>query len=115
MAHALERASAYGLPHGEAVALGLVAEAALAEELGIAAPGLGARIGAILTRLGLPVRLAPSLPPDTIVPAMASDKKNRAQMIRFALPSTVGAMAASGEWTVAAPEVAIRKALASIL
>jgi 3-dehydroquinate synthetase len=46
---------------------------------------------------------------------MASDKKNRAQTIRFALPSAVGAMGAKGEWTVAAPERAIRKALASIL
>jgi 3-dehydroquinate synthase len=115
VAHALERASAYRLPHGEAVALGLVAEAALAEELGVAASGLGARVAAVLTRLGLPVRLAPSLPPDAIVPAMASDKKNRAQTIRFALPSAVGAMAAGGEWTVAAPEVVIRKALAAIL
>jgi len=46
---------------------------------------------------------------------MASDKKNRAQTIRFALPSAVGAMATREGWTVAAPEPAIRKALASIL
>jgi 3-dehydroquinate synthase len=115
VAHALERASSYRLPHGEAVALGLVAEAALAEELGVAPAGVGGRIAAVLSRLGLPVRLLPSLPAETIVPAMASDKKNRAQTIRFALPSAVGAMAAKGEWTVAAPELAIRKALASIL
>jgi len=115
VAHALERASAYRVPHGEAVALGLVAEAALAEELGVASPGLGARIAALLTRLGLPVRLASPLPPDAIVPAMASDKKNRAGTIRFALPRAVGAMGGETEWTVAAPERAIRKALASIL
>jgi 3-dehydroquinate synthase len=115
VAHALERASSYRVPHGEAVALGLVAEAALAEQLGAATPGLAGRIGAVLTRLGLPVRVAPPLSPDVVVPAMASDKKNRARTIRFALPSAVGAMAAEGEWTVAAPEGAIRKALASIL
>jgi 3-dehydroquinate synthase len=115
VAHALERASSYRIPHGEAVALGLVAEAALGEQLGIAAPGLAARIAAVLTCLGLPVRLAPVLSPDAVVPAMASDKKNRARTIHFALPSAVGAMGAEGEWTVAAPEGAIRKALASIL
>jgi 3-dehydroquinate synthase len=39
VAHALERATDYGLPHGEAVALGLVAECALAEALGVAPAG----------------------------------------------------------------------------
>ncbi len=39
VAHALEQATGYGLPHGEAVALGLVAECALAEALGVAPPG----------------------------------------------------------------------------
>jgi 3-dehydroquinate synthase len=115
VAHALERASSYRVPHGEAVALGLVAEAALAEQLGAATAGLSARIAAVLTRLGLPVRLAPPLAADVVVAAMASDKKNRARTIRFALPRAVGTMAADGEWTDAAPEGAIRKALASIL
>ena len=40
VAHALEQASGYELPHGEAVALGLVVECELAEQLGIAPPGL---------------------------------------------------------------------------
>jgi 3-dehydroquinate synthase len=114
-AHALERASSYRVPHGEAVGLGLVVESALAEDLGVATSSLRRRVSALLSRLGLPVRLIPPLDPDTILPAMASDKKNRAQTIRFALPSAVGAMVATEEWTVVAPEAAIRKALASIL
>jgi 3-dehydroquinate synthase len=114
VAHALERASAYRLPHGEAVALGLVAEAALAEELGVATPGVRARVAMLLTRLGLPVRLALPLAPEAIVSAMASDKKNRAGTIRFALPSAVGAMVTGPGWTTAAGEEGIRKALDSI-
>jgi 3-dehydroquinate synthase len=116
VAHALERATAYGLPHGEAVALGLVAEAALAEALGIASQGLGARVAALLGRLGLPVRLAQSIPGDRLLDAMASDKKNRAARVRFALSSGVGAMdgGEGGEWTRAAPEPAILRALESI-
>lgn len=115
VAHAVERASSYRVPHGEAVGLGLLAEAALAEDLGLAASGTGARVSALLTRLGLPVRLVPSLAADALLPAMASDKKNRARMIRFALPSAVGAMATDEGWTVAAPETSIRKALGSII
>jgi 3-dehydroquinate synthase len=114
VAHAVERASSYRVPHGEAVGLGLLAETALAEDLGLAPAGVGARVSALLTRLGLPVRLVPSLAPDALLPAMASDKKNRARTIRFALPSAVGAMATPEGWTVAAPESAIRKALDSI-
>ena len=115
VAHAVERASSYRVPHGEAVGLGLLAEAALAEELGLAPAGIGARVSALLNRLGLPVRLVPSLAADALLPAMASDKKNRAKTIRFALPSAVGSMATREGWTVAAPESAIRKALDSIL
>jgi 3-dehydroquinate synthase len=114
VAHALERASSYGVPHGEAVALGLVAEAALAEELGLAAAGLCTRVAAVLSRLGLPVRLALPLSPDALIPAMTNDKKNRARTIRFALPSAVGTMVAGEGWTVAAQEEAIRKSLESI-
>src|SRR5258705_8338517 len=56
VAHALEQVSDYTLPHGEAVALGLVAESALAERLGIAPAGTRARVVEILATLGLPVR-----------------------------------------------------------
>ncbi len=115
VAHAVERASSYRVPHGEAVGLGLLAEVALAEDLGLAPVGIAVRVSALLTRLGLPVRLVPSLAADALLPAMASDKKNRAQTIRFVLPSAVGAMATRDGWTVAAPESAIRKALDSIL
>ena len=55
VAHALEQASGYQLPHGEAVALGLVAECALAEQLG-AAPS---RAIAASRRLLEPARRSP--------------------------------------------------------
>ena len=41
--HAVETASGYRLRHGEAVAIGMVAEAGLAERAGIAAMGLTER------------------------------------------------------------------------
>jgi 3-dehydroquinate synthase len=114
VAHALEHATAYGLPHGEAVALGLVAECALAEGLGIAPAGLGKRVAGLLGRLGLPVRLAAPIDPERVVRAMGSDKKNRGAKVRFALPRELGAMDEGERWTREAPEEAIREALGAI-
>lgn len=114
VAHALERVTTYTIPHGEAVALGLVAECALAEGLGVAPSGVGARVTALLTCLGLPVRLAQPLDAARILAAMASDKKNRAARVRFALPSGLGRMDDRDGWTLEAPEAAIRSALEMI-
>ena len=111
VAHAVEHASGYALPHGEAVALGLVAECELAEAMGIGRRGLGAEVAALLQRLGLPVRLEDGLPRDRVLAAMAADKKNRAARVRFALPRDVGTMFPGEQWTVAAEDRAIASAL----
>ncbi len=114
VAHALEHATGYRLPHGEAVALGLVAECALAEGLGVAPDGLGGRVAGLLGRLGLPVRLPEPMPSDRLVHAMGSDKKNRSARVRFALPRALGDMDPGDRWTREAPEAAIRRALEAI-
>lgn len=114
VAHALERVTGYQLPHGEAVGLGLVAEAALSAGLGLASPEPGARVAALLERLGLPTRLGAPLPEEHVLQAMASDKKNRGGGIRFALPRGVGRMGGAPDWTTEAGETAIRAALKAI-
>ena len=115
VAHALEQATGYGLPHGEAVALGLVTECDLAERLELAGTGLRRRVASLLERLGLPVRLPVPVPPEQLLAAMASDKKNRGREIRFALPTSLGGMDEGEGWTRAAPEAAIREAIMAIL
>ena len=114
VAHALERATGYTLPHGEAVGLGLVAECELAARLGRAAPAVRERVEQLLDRLGLPTRLSAPLPEDALLAAMAADKKNRASRIRFALPSGLGEMAGEEDWTVAPPESDVRAAISVI-
>lgn len=111
VAHAVEHASDYALAHGEAVALGLVAECELAEAMGIGRRGLGAEVSALLGRLGLPVRLAEAVPRERVMAAMAADKKNRAARVRFALARDVGSMFPGEQWTVAAEERVISVAL----
>ena len=113
--HGIEHASDYQLLHGEAVALGLVAECALAADLGLVGPDLGERVAALLARFDLPVRLAADISFDRVLRAMAYDKKAAGGTQRFALPAGLGTMAASGDqWTVVAEASRIRKALASL-
>jgi 3-dehydroquinate synthase len=109
--HALEQASGYQLPHGEAVALGLLAECELAEQLGIAPAGLRGRVSRLLARLGLPQRLPEELEPGALLSNMATDKKNRNGQIRFALPSGLGQMHQLDGWTIHASDDAIRHAM----
>jgi len=114
VAHALEQATEFRLPHGEAVGLGLVAEAALATGLGLATPEAGARVSALLEQLGLPTRVREPVGEERVIAAMASDKKNRAGGIRFALPRGLGTMGPGPDWTTEATEPAIRAALRAI-
>ena len=92
--HAVEAVAGYGggYQHGEAVAVGMVAEARLAERLGRTIPEVGDRLVAVLARLGLPVE-APGLDPDFLIAAMTLDKKNQGGRIRFVLPDRIGSVA----------------------
>ncbi len=88
--HAVELASKFKLRHGEAVAIGMVVEARYAERIGAAKKGIAAEIAAVLTGLGLPVRIPENLPSQEILRAMQVDKKKNSASIRFALPVDVG-------------------------
>jgi 3-dehydroquinate synthase len=77
LGHALERLAGYrGLRHGEAVALGMVFAARVAEAIGLARPGLADGHIRLLGALGLPVG-GVRLDPDQVLAAMATDKKHR--------------------------------------
>ena len=89
--HALEASTGYArYTHGEAVSLGIVAEARLARRLGIADDETTARQERMLEALGLPVR-APSIDVEPVVSAMARDKKAKDGRIPFVLAPRIGA------------------------
>jgi 3-dehydroquinate synthase len=89
--HAVESVSGYSarFHHGEAVAVGMVAECRLAERLGWIQPETTARVTSLIERLGLPT-VAPGLDPDALLDAMTRDKKNQKGRIRFVLPHGIG-------------------------
>jgi 3-dehydroquinate synthetase len=88
--HAVELVSRFQLRHGEAVAIGLVAEARYAERIDIADRGLADKIAQTLSMVGLPVEIPKELSREEILRAMKVDKKKNAQAIRFALPVQIG-------------------------
>jgi 3-dehydroquinate synthase len=101
LGHALELASGYALLHGEAVAVGMVLEARLAERIGVAAPGTAAEIERAVRAAGLPSAVPPGLSPAAILEATRHDKKSRAGAVAYALPARIGAMAgAERDWAI---------------
>jgi 3-dehydroquinate synthase len=77
------------LRHGEAVAIGMVLAARLAERLGRAESPLATRIAALLAAFGLPVE-PPPFDPRRVLDIMAYDKKARRGQFRFVLPTRLG-------------------------
>jgi len=88
--HAVELVSGFKLRHGEAIAIGIAAEARYAVRVGLAGKGLDEAIADSLSALGLPVHIPKQLPRDEVIRAMMADKKKRAEAIRFALPVEIG-------------------------
>ena len=88
--HAIEAATGFGrFTHGEAVSLGIVAEARLAEALGLAKPSTTSRQIDLLAAAGLPVA-GLDADPAAILDAMGRDKKARDGRVPFVLAPEIG-------------------------
>lgn len=110
--HALERASGFTMLHGEAVSLGMVAEAAAGEEAGVTERGTLQRLEEALRRCELPVSTDPG-PVAGLVDGMRLDKKARSGAPRLALLRRIGESARHGDggWTHPLPESTLAGAL----
>ena len=86
-AHAIEKNSSEAIPHGQAVSMGIILAARLAESLGLT-DGLSERLGADFTACGLPVECPYSV--DTLADAMKKDKKADGAFVHFVLPLGIG-------------------------
>lgn len=88
--HAIETVTGYSrYLHGEAVGIGMVCAARLAESLGRIDASFTHRQRDLLVALGLPVA-AEGLDPDALVAAMQHDKKVEQGRLRFVLPTRLG-------------------------
>jgi 3-dehydroquinate synthase len=88
--HAIEAVTGYGeLLHGEAVSIGMMCAARLAERLGRIDGSLGQRQLALLTALHLPVKV-PAVDHEALLAAMQRDKKVEHGRLRFVLPTELG-------------------------
>jgi 3-dehydroquinate synthase len=113
--HAFERLSGYRVPHGEAVAAGMRAAAALSARLGLLeTPDLPQELEKLLQGLGLPTRWQAWLSgygiqatPEEVIEAMGTDKKRRAGRLRFVLLHRPGLVRTYGD----VPAEAVRQAL----
>lgn len=115
IAHAIEKLLDYRLPHGDAVALGMIVEAQLAELSGVAREPLARRIREALTAVGLPTTLPAGVDRDAVLHETHGDKKARAGAARYALPLALGEMdPAEGRWSRPVADALVRQALDAI-
>ena len=88
--HVVETLTGYGTwLHGEAVAIGMVAVAALAVQRGVMAQTDAERQTRLIQSAGLPSQW-PDLDPDCVLKTLQGDKKVRDGRLRFVLPSSIG-------------------------
>lgn len=85
--HAIEQVSQYQVPHGQAVAMGMVAEAQLGEAEGVSPKGTTEWLRTRLQELNLPTEIPAEFAaqPDKLIAAMRRDKKVVGGNLAFAL------------------------------
>ena len=82
--HALEAASSFGISHGEAVSIGMVAEMNLARS-----PDAN-RVRTILQKIEMPTEIPQKYGIETLLPLMRHVKTNTDAKIRIAVPRVLG-------------------------
>ena len=90
VAHAIEKATDYAVSHGEAVAIGCVEEARLAERMNLADEGWSDELAERFKVAGLPTELPEGIDFENLKPLMAGDKKREGNSVVFALPCAWG-------------------------
>jgi 3-dehydroquinate synthase len=113
LGHAIEQVSGYELLHGEAVAIGMVLEARLAERIGVAEGGTARAIERVVRAAGLPSERPRAMTASAVLDATRHDKKSRGGAVAYALPARVGTMAgAERDWAIEVGDALVLEVLA---
>lgn len=100
---AVETVSGYSLLHGEAVAIGLAAQAHLSRRLGYMTDSEVKRVENLLERAGLPTKIPEYIDREELVKKLYTDKKVRDGKLRFVIQKGIGEVVCFGENVYAKP------------
>jgi len=95
--HAVEAVSGYSIPHGEAVAIGMVAVSKISVARGLMAQEDLARLKGVLEQFRLPVEIPGSMDRQSIMEHMKRDKKVQDGRIHFVLTRGIGVALVVGD------------------
>ena len=88
--HAIESLSNYRISHGQAVAIGMVAEAKMSTTLGMLSGRVLHRLEHLITAHQLPTSIPSSMTMKKIVGATLTDKKSTGQSVHYTLLKQIG-------------------------
>lgn len=94
---AIETCSDYRLLHGEAVAIGLVAQAKLSGKLGYMTDEEVTRLSALINKANLPSAIPDYIDREILVKKLYTDKKVRDGKLRFVIEKGIGDVVCFGE------------------
>ncbi len=107
--HAVEALSDYALLHGEAIAIGMVAEATLGEVLGLTERGSADRIRTLLEQIGLPTKIPAGHGAEDILDFTRRDKKGRGGKVEYAMIERIGtASVGTGRYGMPVEDATVR-------
>jgi 3-dehydroquinate synthase len=101
--HAIESTSDFKVQHGEAVAIGMLAEARVSNKLGILDKNELIRLKSVIKKAGLPTQM-PNLDVEKMIQAIKHDKKVFRGKVRFILPESIGSVLITDEVSLALVE-----------
>lgn len=109
--HAIEKVGGYdSILHGEAISVGMVAEAAIGEAIGLSEAGTRASIEECLSSEGLPTTSVVLRDTEVLLEAMRGDKKSSAGRLTFSLLRRIGSCKLMED----VPESEVRRVLADL-
>lgn len=113
---AIETVSGYRLLHGEAVAIGMAAQAELSKRMGYLTEHEQARVEALLKAAHLPTRIPDYIDPEALVQKLYTDKKVKNGRLHFVLQRGIGGVAefAGGAFSTPVDEQTAREIIFAV-
>jgi 3-dehydroquinate synthase len=113
LGHAIEAESRFEIPHGSAVAVGMVLEARIGEAMGVTASGTADRLAEALRAMELPTELPSGMDPDRVLGWTGADKKARGGEVRYVQIAAVGSVHRDRNWARPVAPDLVREVLAT--